>query len=107
MPFVDQIVQSLATTGNGTAYDVKGCLQLTLYVTGIGTTSGGSIQWEAAPTKDFSGTWSPIGAAVVASTVNSSKTLFTQALGPHKWVRARITSDITGGGSVNCEIVGI
>lgn len=108
MPFVDQLLldAKTATTTVFPVYDFKGCLQVTFYVRSNGTTSGGTLVLETALTKDYAGTWAPLATTINASASSADKTLITQVLGPLRWVRARIATTITGGGTLSVEAVG-
>lgn len=90
------------TTGTGTAFDLRGDVDnVTVYVTATGTVSGGTVRIEEADDAAFSGTWSqiqdvtPITNAVVA----------VHLTGAIAAIRARITSNITGGATVDVRIV--
>lgn len=98
-------LQSAATTGNGNAADFGGMSrQVTFYIEGSGVTSGGTISLETARTKDYTGTWSVLQ-SVNASDVNGNAVKSVSFTGNFLAVRGRISSDITGGGSVTVEVV--
>lgn len=102
----DQVLQSLATTGNGTVYDLGArSLTVSFYLTGNGTTSGGTITYETSDDPTYSGTWWPLATAVNASDVSSNKKKVTVVDGCYRCVRARISSDITGGGTISVRVV--
>lgn len=81
------------------------CERLTVSLASTGTTSGGTIILEEAPYYDpkaggvFTGTWSQL-ASVSASTINTTASQVQHFAGSFWAVRARISSDITGGGTV-------
>lgn len=98
------LLQSAASTGNGNTWNFRGISgEYTLSVEPTGTVSGGEVQFESAPYDSYGGTWSAVGSAMTPST----STLVTQQVtGRYRAMRARITSDITGGGSVTCRVDG-
>lgn len=95
-------LQSAATTGNGSVFDARSsCGTYVLEVEASGTISGGSVQFEHARSASYTGTWAPIGTAITPVT----NALVTQSVtGAYRAVRARIASNITGGGSVTCRV---
>jgi len=99
------VLQSAATTGTGGLLFIGGiCERLTVSLQSTGTTSGGTIILEEAPYYDpqggvFGGTWSQL-ASVSASTINTTASQIQHFEGSFWAVRARISSDITGGGTV-------
>ena len=95
------------------AYDCIGLSNIVLYLFGHGVTSSGAITYEEATqdpsttTPGYDGTWSIIGSAVNASTVDGNKCAATHlAVGGYGLVRARITTVIGGGGSISVVLVG-
>ncbi len=97
-------IQSAATTGNGTAFDLNGELaKVTFYIKGAGTVSAGEIQIEEAMTTTDAGFWAPLGSPV---TVVSGSTETIHFEGAFLALRARISTTVTGsGGSVTVEAV--
>jgi hypothetical protein len=96
------VLQNAQTTGNGSAIDARGNgREHTFYIVGAGTVSAGAVQLETARTTDYSGTWAPLGAAI---TVTAAANV-VQITGCFLALRARISSNITGGGSVTVEYV--
>jgi hypothetical protein len=97
-----EVLQSAATTGNGTAINVVGQgREHTFYIVGTGTITAGAVQLETATHKDYSGTWAPIGAPI---TVTSAANV-VQVTGAFLALRAPISTNIAGGGSVTVEYV--
>jgi hypothetical protein len=96
------LLQSAATTGNGNAVDARGNgREHTFYIVGAGTISAGAVQLETARTTDYSGTWAPLGSALsVTSAAN-----VVQITGCFLALRARVSTNIAGGGSVTVEYV--
>lgn len=96
------------TTGTSIPIKLTGMeTMLTLYLTSIGTTSGGTIAFEESDydgNVDFpyTGTWSQITAAITASSFSGSAQFAYHTTAPaiYSYVRVRIASTITGGGSI-------
>jgi hypothetical protein len=99
-------IQSAATTGNGGILQLAGKSHMVTFVLqSNGTTSGGVVSIEEAyfdlnvGDPVYSGTWSLIQAVNASDfTGTAQKVIHVVASCPN--VRARISSDITGGGSV-------
>jgi hypothetical protein len=99
------LLQNAATTGNGNAANLMGMSKnITFFIEGSGTITGGTISLESARTKDYTGDWSVIQ-SVNATDVNSDAVKAVHVVGNFLAVRARISSDITGGGNVSVELV--
>jgi hypothetical protein len=95
---------SAATTGTGNAADFAALArELTVFVQGNGTITGGTLVIEEARSPDYTGTWSQIGSAV---TPVSNSVQAIHITGCFLALRARVTSNILGGGSVTVEFVG-
>jgi len=94
------------TTGTGTAYAVPPNMDhLNINVQGTGTITGGVITLEEAPAPDFTGTWSTI-TTVNAINVTGGAVQHVHVDGSFNAVRTRVSSNITGGGTVTTEICG-
>jgi hypothetical protein len=101
------------TSGTGSALSTRRSPALTVYFQSIGTTSGGTVVIEEAswnPTIEaspYAGTWSQI-TAVNASTFSGGAQLAYRVASPTTihFIRARVSSNITGGGSVVVRIAG-
>lgn len=90
-----KVLHSAATTGNGAVADFKGlCKNLTLYVDGSAGISAGAVQLETASDPAYAGTWAAIGSPV---TVTASTSKIVQQAGVFGAVRARISTNVTGG----------
>lgn len=93
-----------AQTANGTAGAVIGpgymprCRESAIYIVWGASTNGGQITIETAHDPNFSGTWAPL---LVKSWAAASSQDVVQITGIHAAIRTRITSAITGGGSVS------
>ena len=76
-----------------------------IQVTGSGTITGGTIILEEAFDPAYAGTWSQL-ASITASTLTGGVIQNYHFLGSLVAVRARISSDITGGGKISVDIIG-
>lgn len=94
-------LQSGATTGNGAAADVNGVgREHVWYIRATGTVAGGAVQIEEAHDPAYTGLWSPIGSPV---TVADATVKTVRLTGCAKAVRARISTNITGGATVDVD----
>jgi hypothetical protein len=99
---VDRSLIKGVQSGTSEGVDVAGCSNLAFYVVGLGAPSAGAVIIEESHDKDYTGTWTPIGAAVtvilgVAAPVKVNATA--------KAVRARISPSVIGG-TVSVFLVG-
>lgn len=93
--------------------DVRGCANLVFYQSSKGTTSGGAITLEEASPSDVTpenpvvfgastGDYSVIGSALNASDTSAGKQKATHITGgAYCFVRARVSTAISGGGTVS------
>lgn len=96
----DVVLQSAVTTGNGEAHDIQAFgREVCLYLHWAGTVSAGAIQVET--TDDLTGTWAPLGPPIAGET-NSSDVV--QITGCHRFIRARVSTAVTGGGTVTVTL---
>ena len=99
------------TTGTGTTINVRTSPALTVYFQSVGTTSGGAIVFEESSVSSaeavYAGTWSTI-TTVNASTFSGGAQFayHIAAPTPLHFLRARVSSNITGGGTVCVRLVG-
>ncbi len=103
-----------ATTGNGSIFDPAGKIaRCTVVLQSTGTTSGGTVSIEECfypdigtmPGVEYAGTWSVIQ-AVSASTFTGGAQVVVHVQGSVNKLRARISSTITGGGTVDAWVYG-
>lgn len=92
-----------ATTGTGRPIPMQECRQIIWTIEGSGTITGGSLVIETADSHDYAGTWSELD-NIVAGAGAYQNTYPAAASG---FVRARITSNITGGGNITARINGL
>jgi hypothetical protein len=103
---VEQLLLPAATTtGTGTAVDLKGqSREITIYIiTTNATVTTGAVQIEEADDPTYAGTWSPIGSPV---TPVANSQIVIRATGCFKAVRARVTTDLTGGATISVRLAG-
>lgn len=96
-----------ATTGTGSVKAFNDCRQITWMVTGNGTISGGTIKIESSNDQAYAGTWNELDSITASTLTGGAKYINTFPTGGGDFVRARISSDITGGGDVDVELNGI
>ena len=98
-------VTAASGTGTSAPIRIQGREQLTIYFQSTGTTSGGTLLIEEAyydGDKDpvYAGTWSQIASVAASSFTGTAQVAYHVAATRYKYVRVRISSDITGGGTV-------
>lgn len=98
-----QKVFDTLTAGTGPPINMQGRDEVVFFIQGNGTTSGGTMKIEEAmfdPADGvYSGTWSQIGPDIAASAL-SGQSAYHIASNALAFVRIRISSAITGGGTV-------
>lgn len=89
-------LQSAATTGNGTVVVAQNKIKNhSFYITGSAGVGAGAVTLETAPTPNYAGTWHGLAAAVtVAATTTKLTTISNSPLGA---IRARVSTNVTGG----------
>ena len=97
------LLQSAATTGNGTVADLGGqSSALHFYIEGSSGVSAGVIKLETARSSSYAGTWQQIGSDI---TVGSGTVQTVAVVGvPYLCVRARISTTVADG-TVTVELV--
>lgn len=95
------------TTGTGSPKAFNDSRQINWLVEGSGTISGGVVKIESAHDQSYAGLWNELD-SVDASTL-SGGALYgnTFPMPPGGFVRARISSNITGGGNVTVRLNGL
>lgn len=99
------------TTGSSQAIDVSQCEALVLRLFSTGTTSGGTIifeeaDWDNLATAPYAGTWSQIASIAASSFTGTASTMYHVSPNAFSYVRIRISSDITGGGTITASLRG-
>ncbi len=114
VPVITRPTLGAATTGTGQAINVTGYTNLTFYIIGSGTVSGGTLLIEEAYYDDsqtgseYTGTWSQVKSLAAGSDFGTNaQTGYHPALGSFSHVRGRISSNITGGGSITVWVVAV
>ena len=97
------------TTGQSMAYSSSRADELTVVLESVGTTSGGTVVIEEAifgPRTDYTGLWSAIQ-TIAASTFSGTAQQFFHISPPTAYAhyRVRISSNITGGGTVGAWLI--
>lgn len=103
-PGPEVLIGPLATSGSGILYIGGLCERVTIVLQSVGTTSGGVVTLEEAyyPVQDtpYTGTWAKLQ-DINASDFTGGQQEIVHIVNYSIWaVRARISSAITGGGSV-------
>ncbi len=76
--------------------------------TSEGTTSGGTLVIEESDLDPYTGTWSQIGATINASAFTGGvKQCYHIRMGAGMFLRVRIATDVTGGGTVTVTLAGM
>lgn len=96
------------TTGQSQVLEFPSSAYVTIYLTSIGTTSGGTIVIEeadfASKTVMYNGTWGALQ-TISASTFTGGQQLPVHIMAtPYGYLRVRISSAITGGGSIMASL---
>ncbi len=71
-----------------------------LYFESIGTTSGGTVLIEEASRRNYTGTWSQVQSISASAFTGTVQQAYHFSPNAFAWVRVRISSAITGGGSI-------
>lgn len=93
------------TTGSGVFAIPPGFRQHTITLkTSNGTVSAGAVQVEASDDSDFAGTWAPVGGGPITPIQNSEQQV--QFEGTYRFVRVRISTNLTGGATLGATYQG-
>lgn len=96
-----------ATTGTGRALAFNDCRQVNWIIVSEGTISAGTVVIESAHAQDYAGVWNELD-SLDATTLDGGKAYGnTYPMPPGGFVRARISSNITGGGSISARLNGL
>lgn len=90
------------TTGTSQPIPIKAGDELVFYFEsfGTGTTSGGTLLIEEASRPGYGGTWSQIASVLASSFTGLKQIAYHISPNAYANIRVRISSDITGGGTV-------
>lgn len=95
------------TSGTSVPFQVLGAHRdVCVTFTSIGTTSGGTVLIEESDVPGYTGTWSQVYSQAASGFTGGAKLCAHVQLGAGLWVRARVSSAITGGGSILASISG-
>jgi len=95
------------TTGTSVPFQVLGSHKdVCVTFTSAGTTSGGTIIIEESDLPSYTGTWSQLISQAASGFTGTVKLCAHVSLGSGLWVRARVSSTITGGGTATVSISG-
>lgn len=98
-----------ATTGTGTGFAMNDCREVWGSLTGSGTVSGGIMVFEANPVgPDYTGTWHNLDTIDFSSSALTNAAYeTTRFAGTYAATRWRVTSNVTGGGTVTARCNGL
>jgi len=103
MPGVVTSMQAAATTGNGTVLAIPSTINNhNFMITGSAGIGAGAVTLETSNDPTYSGTWAQVASPI---TVVASAALLTKYTGLLNFVRARISTTVTGG-TVNVDYQG-
>lgn len=89
------------------AIDARGFSNITVYMIGAGTVSGGAVKISEAHAADYAGTWSDVDVTLTPTAVTGGAVQANSLpVGAYGFLRAQVTSAITGGGSLSLVLVG-
>jgi hypothetical protein len=103
----DSISLEEVTTGTGRAIAFNDCRQVNWLVEGQGTISGGTVIIESAHASDYAGDWNELDSIDASTLTGDALYGNTFPHVPGGFVRARISSDITGGGNITVRLNGL
>lgn len=85
------------TTGTGTAVSTSNAIQVGWTVIWSAGVGAGEVTIEAANSSTYAGTWSTIDVRNFTDAPGANSTVIGTYPGPFQFVRARVTSNVTGG----------
>lgn len=103
---ITELLPLLTTTGTGVAVSIPNSSKNPcVYVRGAGTITGGTIIIEEASDVAYAGTWSQIQSIAASGMTGGAEVAIHLSGVTLKGIRARVSSNITGGGSVSADLV--
>lgn len=103
----DSLSLSAATTGTGTTKAMNDCRQISWDVAGAGTISSGTLKIETnSESPSYTGTWHELD-SIDLSTLTGGVAYHGTYPGMLAWVRARLSANVVGGGTVTARINGL
>jgi hypothetical protein len=104
LAFSTTLLNAETAVSNGVAYDtVAAAREIKFFIIGNGTITGGAVTLEEAHDATYTGTWSAFEAPW---DVLTNQVIARPFGGCFRAVRARISTTITGGGTVTVLVVG-
>lgn len=97
---VDGNTPTGVTTGTSQPIEIGANDELAFYFESIGTTSGGTVLIETASRQNYSGTWSTMQTVSASDFTGTAQKSYHFSPNAYAWVRVRVSSTITGGGSI-------
>lgn len=94
-------------TGTGRAIAFNDCRQVNWIVEGSGTISDGTVVIESAHAHDYGGTWNQLDEIDATTLTGGALYGNTFPMVPGGFCRARISDNITGGGSITVRLNGL
>ena len=99
------VLLNTVTSGTSIPIEVQGRDEVTIYFTSTGTTSGGTLLIEEAdydPNQEpvYGGTWSQIASVAASGFTGGAQQAYHISPTSYTAVRVRISSTISGGGTV-------
>ena len=88
------------TTGTSAPINSKEYDELAITFESVGTTSGGTLLIEEASRPNYSGTWSQVASVSASAFTGGAQQVYHVSPSKYDYLRVRISSTITGGGSV-------
>ena len=88
------------TTGASAPFDASAIDELTFYFEGIGTITGGTVLIEEASRASYTGSWSLVQTITATALSGGAQLANAVPVRAYAVLRVRISSAITGGGSV-------
>lgn len=95
------------TTGTGKWIYVGECSAVTATYTSVGTTSGGTVLFEESDDPASAATASQIESVSASAFTGGAKTAHHVSIAAGMYVRHRINSTITGGGTIYITVKGV
>lgn len=109
MAFIEPFfLQDRQTSGTGkTMMPIGSTKDICITYMGNGTTSGGTVLLEESDDPQYTGTWSLIETVLASSVTGNQKSCHHVRVGAGNYTRARISSAITGSGTITVTASGM
>lgn len=106
---IKYLLDRQTATQSSTPYQCLGSnhRDVTVTFTSEGTTSGGTIIIEESDLASYTGTWSQLYSQAASGFTGGAKLCLHIELGAGAWVRARISAEVTGGGTATVSILNV